>query len=135
LVSAGKLRHTMPVSVTALRILVAEDDPLIGILLDEMLVEMGHEVCAVVASEAEAVAAAGQHKPDLVIVDARLGDGSGVHAVDAMLRLGPMPHVFVTGDATSVRRSRPEAVVIEKPFREPDLVDAIQRAIDAVDVR
>lgn len=125
----------MSVSTMPLRILVAEDDALIGMLLDEMLTDMGHHVCAVVATEADAVAAAALYKPDLAIVDARLADGSGVHAVDAMLRLGPMPHVFVTGDASGVQRSRPGAVVIEKPFREPDLVRAIQRALDAAGAR
>ncbi len=112
----------------ALRILVVEDDILIGMLLAEMLEGMGHDVCAVEATEADAVTAALQYKPDLMIVDARLGDGSGVSAVEQILRTGPVPHLFVSGETSKVKALRPDAVVIQKPFLETDLARAIQRA-------
>jgi|SRR5277367_6292304 len=115
----------------ALRVLVVEDDALIGRLLAETLAEMGHDVRAIAATEAEAVADAVRCKPHLMIVDVRLGDGSGLSAIDEILRAGPVPHVFVTGDISGVRVLRPDAVVVEKPFREADLVQAIQRALGA----
>ncbi len=117
--------------MTALRILVVEDEGTIAMLLAEVLVGMGHEVCAVAASEAEAVAAAARSKPDLMIVDARLGNGSGISAVEKILRAGFIPHVFVSGDAPRVRVLRPGAVAIQKPFREADLARAIRHALDA----
>ena len=80
-----------------LRILVVEDDALIGILLAEVLVGMGHEVCAIEANEADAVAAAARCSPDLMIVDARLGDESGIAAVDQILRTVPFAHVHQRG--------------------------------------
>ena len=79
----------------ALRVLIAEDDGLIATLLADLLVGMGYEVCASAATEAQAVAAALQHKPDLMIVDAGLGRGSGIAAVEEILRAGPLAHVFV----------------------------------------
>jgi CheY-like chemotaxis protein len=117
------------VLLKALRVLVVEDDALIGMLYADLLAEMGHIVCAIAATEAEAVAAAAQCKPDLMIVDASLNEGSGVSAVDEILRTGFVPHVFVTGDAASVRAVRPGAIVMEKPFRDPELGYAIQRAL------
>ena len=78
----------------ALRVLVVEDDALIAMLLSELLAGMGHDVCATAASEAEAVIAATRYDPDLMIVDARLGRGSGVSAVEQILRAGPVAHVF-----------------------------------------
>lgn len=115
----------------AFRILVMEDDALIGMLLTEMLEGMGHGVCAVAATEADAVAAAAQHKPDMMIVDARLRHGSGIVAVEEILRTGFIAHVFISGDAATVRQLRPDDVIVEKPFRESDLVGAMQRALDA----
>jgi CheY-like chemotaxis protein len=100
-------------------------------LLADVLAEMGHDVCAIEATEANAVAAAVRCKPDLMIVDARLGDGSGVSAVKEILRAGFVPHVFVSGETSSIQAQRPDAVVIQKPFREPDLARAIQRALGA----
>jgi two-component system, response regulator PdtaR len=116
----------------ALRVLVVEDDALIAVLLAEVLAAMGHEVCATAATEADAVTAASRFKPDLMIVDAGLGRGSGVSAVEQILRAGPLAHVFMSGDAARVRERRPGAVVIRKPFREAELVRAIDVAIDAV---
>jgi two-component system, response regulator PdtaR len=115
-----------------LRVLVMEDDALIGMLFADVLAEMGHDVCAVEATEAGAVAAAARCSPELMIVDARLGKGSGISAVEEILRTGFVPHVFVSGDTASVRERRPDAVVIQKPFRESDLALAIQRALDDV---
>jgi CheY-like chemotaxis protein len=118
-------------TMTTLRVLVAEDDPMIGTLLAEVLTEMGYDVCAIEATEADTVAAAVRCRPDMMIVDAWLGDGSGVAAVEAVLRTGFVPHVFVSGDMTRVQARRPDAVVLQKPFREADLARAIQRALAA----
>ena len=112
----------------ALRVLVIEDDALTAMLLSELLAGMGHDVCATAATEAEAVIAATRDRPDLMIVDAGLGCGSGVAAVEEILRAGPLAHVFVSGDAGSVRTHQPDAVVIRKPFREAELARAIDMA-------
>ena len=118
--------------VAAMRVLVVEDDAVIGLLLAEMLVGMGHDVCAIEATEADAVSAAGRCKPDLMIVDVGLGEGSGLSAVDTIYRSGPIPHVFVSGDVSKVRALRPSSNFIQKPYREADLARVIQQALDAV---
>ncbi len=58
--------------MTALRVLVVEDEAIIAMLFADLLVAMGHEVCAIEATEAGAVAAAVRCRPDLMIVDAHL---------------------------------------------------------------
>ena len=115
--------------MTVLNILVVEDDYLIGTLLSEMLIGLGHTVCAVERTETSAVAAAARHHPDLMIVDAHLGNGSGIAAMETILHDRFVPHVFVTGDKLQTQVHRPGDIVIEKPFRERDLVEAISRAI------
>ena len=115
----------------AARVLVVEDEAVVASLLAEVLEGMGHDVCGIEAGEADAVATALRCKPDLMIVDARLGDGCGVSAVEEILRTGPVPHVFVSGDALRIKGLRPDAVVIQKPFREADLARAIQQVLGA----
>jgi CheY-like chemotaxis protein len=115
----------------ALRVLVIEDDALIALLLAELLAGMGHDVCATAATEADAVTAATRHRPDLMIVDARLGRGSGVSAVEEILRAGPVAHLFISGDAEKVQTRQPDAVVVRKPFREAELARAIDMALAA----
>jgi CheY-like chemotaxis protein len=117
--------------MTTLRVMVVEDDAMIGVLLAEMLEGMGYDVCAVEASEADAVIAEARWRPDLMIVDVHLGEGSGVTAVDRIHRVRPVPYVFVTGDISRIRALRPNSVSIQKPYRELDLARVIQRALDA----
>jgi CheY-like chemotaxis protein len=109
--------------------MVVEDEAVVALLLAEVLEAMGHEVCAIEATEAGAVAAAAGCRPDLMIVDARLGQGSGVAAVEQIQRTSLVPHVFVSGDLSRIRKLKPGAVMIQKPFREADLASAIQRAL------
>jgi CheY-like chemotaxis protein len=115
----------------AARVLVVEDNAIIGMLYVDLLEEMGHTICAVETTENGAISAATLYKPDLMIVDAALGVGTGVSAVDAIIRAGFIPHVFVSGDAVSVRAARPDAIVLQKPFRNPDLARAIETALTA----
>ena len=111
---------------------LVEDDALLAILLAELLAGMGHDVCATAATEAEAVIAATRHGPDLMIVDEGLArGGSGVSAVEEILRAGPRAHVFLSGDTEKVRGRRPDAIVVRKPFREAELARAIDVALAA----
>ncbi len=115
--------------MTMLRILLVEDEIMIGTLLAEVLVDMGHDICGIEVTEADAVAAAARCGPDLMIVDVWLDEGNGVSAVAEILRDGPMPHFFVSADIASVRALKPDAVVMQKPFREQDLARAIDQAL------
>jgi two-component system, response regulator PdtaR len=112
----------------ALRVLLVEDETLLGLLLVDVLEGMGHIVCALEATEIAAVAAAARCKPDLMLVDVQLAAGSGVSAVEEILRSGFLPHIFISGDISGVQASRSGAVAIQKPFRIQDLARAIERA-------
>lgn len=116
---------------TPLRILVAEDDPIISLLLGDVLVGLGHEVCAIVDSEDGAVAAALELKPDLLLVDARLRAGSGGEAVRRILNHMPVRCIFMSGDTATLRTLKTRGCVLEKPFQEADLDRAIQEVMAA----
>jgi two-component system, response regulator PdtaR len=115
----------------ALRVLIVEDEAVIAALLAEVLASMGHDICGIEATESDAVAVAARCKPDMMIVDVWLGEESGVNAVEKIRRTAAVPHVFVTGDISKVKTLRPGAVIIQKPYREPDLVQAMRRALGA----
>jgi two-component system, response regulator PdtaR len=115
--------------MNALRVLLVEDDALLGLLLVDVLEGMGYSVCAIEATEVAAVAAAHSCKPDLMLVDVQLAAGNGIAAVEEILKTGFVPHVFYSGDISGVQVLRPSAVAIQKPFRVPDLARAIECAL------
>jgi DNA-binding response OmpR family regulator len=115
--------------MTPLRILIAEDDAMIAILLSDVLAAMGHEVCAVTETESDTIAAALLYKPDLMIVDEGLRDGSGIAAVAEIGLTKLMPHIFATSDCYRVLKAQPKSIVLQKPFDVQTLVRAIERAV------
>ncbi len=117
--------------MSGLRILIVEDEPLIAMLLEDVLTEQGHAVCATEATQAGAIAAAFRHQPDLMLVDVGLASGSGIAAVEEILRGGFVPHIFLTGDRLLQVKLRPGAIVLQKPFRDADLAGAIDQATAA----
>jgi CheY-like chemotaxis protein len=112
-----------------LRVLIVEDDAFIASLLIETVNGLGHVVCAVAATEDDAVDYAYDRQPDLMIVDAGLVAGNGVSAMKTILQHQNTPHLFVTGNARSVRDSFPDATILQKPFFVPELIAAIDRAV------
>ena len=99
---------------------------MIGVVLAEMLVDLGYETGTIQATEDGAVAAAERHRPDLMIVDLTLAMGTAVAAVEHITRAARIPHVFMSGLGPLM--ARPGDVLLTKPFREADLIRAIARA-------
>jgi two-component system, response regulator PdtaR len=118
-----------------LRVLIVEDEAVIGMLLKETIQSLGHTVCGIANTEDDAVAQADRFQPDLMIVDAGLRIGSGVSAIETIEQTRRVPHIFVTGDARKVQALRPGAIILEKPFFNDDLVMAIERALAVADGR
>jgi DNA-binding NarL/FixJ family response regulator len=88
-----------------MRIIVVEDDALIALDIASLLEDLGHEVCAEAADAYTAWEMAEDAKPDLAVVDIRLGrntDG-GVLARKLYDKLG-VRSLFVSGSITDAFR-------------------------------
>lgn len=118
--------------MNALRILIVEDEPMIAMMFEELLEEMGHDVVGIAATESAAVEAARQHQPDLMFVDENLAKGSGISAIKQILQGGFVAHIFTSGDKSLVEQRSPNVIVLSKPFREQDLVHAMEAAMQQV---
>jgi CheY-like chemotaxis protein len=116
--------------MAALSVLVVDDDAMIATLLAEMLETMGYGVCAIAATEEDAVAAATRCKPGLMIVDEHLREGTGASAVKRILLTGSVPYIVISG--APVNRDGQGATILRKPFFVQDLVRAIQNAVGDV---
>jgi DNA-binding NarL/FixJ family response regulator len=68
-----------------LRVLIVEDHRMVAEAIAAHLAENGIEVVATVGSVREAVEAAAEHRPSVVLMDLRLPDGTGVEATMGIL--------------------------------------------------
>ena len=122
-----------PHSLTG-RILIVEDEALLAEELRLRLTRLGYSVVDVVDSSAAAIAAAVRVCPDLVLMDIQLKGGQdGTEAAQGIRLRTDVPVVFLTAhsDPDTVARATsagPFGYVL-KPFREQDLVVAIETAL------
>jgi CheY-like chemotaxis protein len=108
--------------------LIIEDEFLVALNIEDSLEALGFTSHETVATEEKAVVTARRHTPDLITADVRLLRGSGITAVQRILREQSVPVVFITGNIEMVLKEMPDAVVLDKPFGEEALRRAIARA-------
>ena len=86
---------------TRLRLLLAEDDAGARTMLTEVLTALGHEVVAAVTGGVEAADRAREMKPDAVLLDVHMPDGSGIEAATVITRTLPgIAVILFSGDET-----------------------------------
>lgn len=114
---------------TSVRVLVAEDEAIIRLDLAEMLREAGFDVVAEVGDGRQAVDAARELTPDLVVMDVKMPVLDGISAADEIGADGIAPVVMLTAfsDKELVERASDAGVMayVLKPFTIEDLEPAI----------
>ena len=108
------------------RVLIIEDESIIALHIKQIVESLGHEAIAIVRTRAEAVAKARDERPELVLADISLADGSsGIDAVKDILAEQTVPVIFITAfPERLLTGERPEPTyLITKPF-EPETVIA-----------
>ena len=111
----------------AKRVLVVEDEPMIRILLEDMLGELGYTVAAEAARIEEALEATKNADFDVAILDANLNGEPALPVADALVARGT-PFVFATGygEPPKPYRDRP---TLRKPFQIDGLKGMLQSTL------
>jgi DNA-directed RNA polymerase specialized sigma24 family protein/CheY-like chemotaxis protein len=113
-------------------VLVIEDEPLIALEVAEIAQSMGHTVRRVARTRREAIDAVSKHRPQLVLADIQLADGSsGMDAVQEILQSVDVPVVFITAHPERLLTGeKPEPTyLVEKPFRPETIKAMISQAL------
>ena len=113
-------------------ILIIEDEPLTAAHLQELVQSLGHEVTGIARTHRDALKLAQDRKPDLILSDIQLADGSsGVEAVNEILGELEAPVIFVTGHPEMLLTgAKPEPTfLIAKPFNAETVKAVIGQAL------
>ena len=113
-----------------IRILIAEDNDLVALTLEEHLSELGHHILGVARTGLEAINMVERIKPDLLIMDVRMPELEGTEAAQRIYEQSPMPIILVTAytDRETIRKAERAGVLgyLVKPVQP----DALGPAID-----
>ncbi|SFR08671.1 response regulator [Poseidonocella sedimentorum] len=115
------------------QVMVIEDEAIIALDLQGIVSDMGHRISGVASIKDEAVKLAAAVKPDLILSDIQLADGSsGIDAVNDILgAAGDIPVIFITAFPERLltgERHEP-AFVITKPYSEEQVRSAVSQAM------
>ncbi len=121
----------MPNSAT--RIVIADDEPLIRIDLRENLEGLGYEVVGEAADGKHAVELARKLRPDIVIMDIKMPEMSGIEALRVLTEENVAPVLLLTayGEGDLVQQASDAGAVayLVKPYRQSDLQPHIEVAL------
>jgi DNA-directed RNA polymerase specialized sigma24 family protein/CheY-like chemotaxis protein len=113
-------------------VLIIEDEPLIALDIQTLVEQLGHDVTSVARTHAEAVRAALERRPGLILADIQLADGSsGLDAVNEILGTQKVPVIFITAfPERFLTGQAPEpAFLITKPFGADSVKAVISQAL------
>ena len=113
-------------------VMIIEDEPIIALDIESLVVGMGHRVTGIADTHTSAVDLASKTKPDLILADIQLADGSsGIDAVEDILAKFFVPVVFITAfPERLLTGERPEPTfLVTKPFRPETVEAAISQAL------
>ena len=111
-----------------LHALIIEDEMLIALEVEGLLFDFGFASCDIADNPADALKAALARRPDLITADIRILNGTGLEAMDAIVRqLGPIPHIYVTGNVDMIV-GRTTAPIVDKPLSRRALAAACEQA-------
>ena len=119
--------------MTGRRIIIADDEPLMRLDLQEMLENLGHEVVGQAGDGRAAVDLARELQPDLVILDIKMPELDGVSAARVLAeeRVAPVLLLTAYSDREFIDGARDAGVMgyIVKPYGEAQLTPAIDIAL------
>lgn len=111
-----------------LRILLVEDELLLALDAQDIAETEGHQVVGLAPDARQAFALAGEHSPDLALVDLNLRDGlTGPEIGIRLAQEYGIPVLFVTANPSLAPVDRPGILgILPKPYAATELAQALR---------
>lgn len=113
-------------------VLIIEDEPLISMDLEAVIEQMGHTVLGIARTHDEAIKIVQDSRPELILADIQLADGSsGLDTVHELIDGAPLPVIFITAypERFLMGEQPPKAWLLAKPFQPEDVESVVRKAL------
>jgi len=117
-----------------IKILVVEDEMIIGAKVSMFLTELGYEVTGIIPRAEEALLQLNENKPDIALLDIQLkGNMDGIALAQVLHQEYHIPVIFLTANSDDATFSRAKEAkpfaFLAKPFKKMDLQRALELTI------
>lgn len=114
-----------------MRVLIVEDEMLVGLLIEDFVLEMGYEVVGPATRLDEALRMAENADLDFAVLDINLAGHLSFPVAEALIRRA-IPFVFASGYGISgLDEKFGNVPVLQKPFEYAALKNAVEQAVAA----
>ena len=117
------------------KILIVEDEMIIGANISLQLSKLGYEVTGIISKGEDALAHVEENNPDIILMDIQLkGKMDGIETAELILTKHEVPIIYLTANVDDehfnrAKNTNPYAF-ISKPFKKLDLQHAIELTTD-----
>ena len=115
----------MSQAATRCRVLVVEDEPLIGMVIEDAVEDLGHEVVGPTGKLDEALELATHEPLDFAILDINIRGGNSYPVADMLLQRG-LPMLLTTGYSPG---NLPERLHEQRRLRKPFTAEQLEAEI------
>ncbi len=120
-----------------IKILIVEDEMIIGANISLQLTELGYEVTGIVPRGEEALKHIEDNPPDIMLLDINLkGNLDGIETAERMQKTQNIPIIYLTANTDDAHFNRAKKThpygFISKPFKKLDLQRTIELAITQI---
>ena len=120
------------------KILIVEDEMIIGANISLQLSKLGYDVTGLVSKGEDAITNVRQNRPDIVLMDIQLkGEIDGIQTVNKIHQETDIPVIYLTANTDEDNFDRAKSTnpyaFISKPFKKLDLQHAIELTMDRLD--
>jgi CheY-like chemotaxis protein len=113
------------------KVLIVEDEMIIALLIERMVTNLGHEVVDKVSSGEDAVAAALENEPDIILMDIRLqGEIDGIEAMIQIRKNKNIPVIYISGNTDAAYKEKVEQTDYIEFLSKPITISDLNRSFD-----
>lgn len=115
------------------KVLIVEDDMIISMVLERMILKLGHKVINKVITGQGAIDSARELRPDLILMDIQLKDDiDGITAMQKIREKSDVHVIYITGNSDQYNLSRAKKTnfvdYLVKPIQMSHLKKSISKA-------
>lgn len=116
----------LPKDMKKKKVLIVEDEMIISLLIEKMVMNLGHQVLKKVPSGEEAVKCAIEEEPDIILMDIRLdGEINGIEAMSQIHKDRNIPVIYISGNTDALTKGK---------LSDSDYVDFLPKPITISDL-